>query len=161
MDRAHPGSALWKLLCYHQTQVDWVGCSLHDLIQPSFSFLVGVALPFSLASRLRRGEPALKPRDRRWFDGTVLSEQAFLLRYYGPTDRDDRLLLVNLGADERLCPLLEPLLAPPQGTRWAIRWSSEEIVYGGSGTPALVMHENWKLLGEAALWLIPEERANG
>ena len=33
-----------------------MGCSLHDLIQPSFSFLVGVALPFSLASRLARGQ---------------------------------------------------------------------------------------------------------
>ena len=32
-------------------------CSLHDLIQPSFSFLVGVALPFSLASRLARSQP--------------------------------------------------------------------------------------------------------
>jgi predicted acyltransferase len=36
--------------------VDWIGCSLHDLIQPSFSFLVGVALPFSLASRAARGQ---------------------------------------------------------------------------------------------------------
>jgi len=33
----------------------WVGCSLHDMIQPSFSFLVGVALPFSLASRIAKG----------------------------------------------------------------------------------------------------------
>ena len=32
------------------------GCSLHDLIQPSFSFLVGVALPFSMAGRLARGQ---------------------------------------------------------------------------------------------------------
>jgi maltooligosyltrehalose trehalohydrolase len=111
--------------------------------------------------RLRREEPALRPRDKRWFDGTVVSDQAFLLRYYGETERDDRLLLVNLGADQRLSPLPEPLLAPPLGTRWAIRWSSEDIAYGGSGTPPLVMHENWKLLGEAALWLFPEERANG
>jgi predicted acyltransferase len=29
---------------------------LHDLIQPSFSFLVGVALPFSIARRLERGQ---------------------------------------------------------------------------------------------------------
>jgi predicted acyltransferase len=29
---------------------------LHDLIQPSFSFLVGVALPFSIAARLSRGQ---------------------------------------------------------------------------------------------------------
>ena len=34
----------------------WQGCSLHDLIQPAFSFLVGAALPFSLASRRARGE---------------------------------------------------------------------------------------------------------
>ena len=36
--------------------MEWVGCSLHDLIQPSFSFLVGVALPFSMAGRLARGQ---------------------------------------------------------------------------------------------------------
>jgi heparan-alpha-glucosaminide N-acetyltransferase len=51
-----PESNLWKLLCHHQTHVEWVGCSLHDLIQPSFSFLVGVALPFSIASRRSRGQ---------------------------------------------------------------------------------------------------------
>jgi maltooligosyltrehalose trehalohydrolase len=111
--------------------------------------------------KLRRDEPALVPRDRRWFDGTVLSEQAFLLRYRGDSDRDDRLLLVNLGRDQLVCPLPEPLLAPPEGMRWTIRWSSEDIAYGGLGTPKLVMHENWKLLGEAALWLAPEDRDHG
>jgi predicted acyltransferase len=49
-------SAVWNFLAYHQTHVEWVGCSLHDMIQPSFSFLVGVALPFSLANRLARGQ---------------------------------------------------------------------------------------------------------
>ena len=51
-----PGQRVWEMLCHHQSHVEWVGCSLHDLIQPSFSFLVGVALPFSLANRLARGE---------------------------------------------------------------------------------------------------------
>jgi len=51
-----PGSRLWELLCHHQSHVEWVGCSLHDLIQPSFSFLVGAALPFSIAGRLARGQ---------------------------------------------------------------------------------------------------------
>jgi heparan-alpha-glucosaminide N-acetyltransferase len=51
-----PGSDLWALLCHHQTHAEWIGCSLHDLIQPSFSFLVGVALPFSIASRMARGQ---------------------------------------------------------------------------------------------------------
>jgi len=54
--KAIPGSSFWKFLCFHQSHVSWVGCSLHDLIQPSFSFLVGVALPFSLASRKSRGQ---------------------------------------------------------------------------------------------------------
>ncbi len=48
-------SAIWNWLSYHQSHVDWVGLSLHDLIQPSFSFLVGAALPFSIASRERQG----------------------------------------------------------------------------------------------------------
>jgi len=54
--KARPNSALWQFLAHHQSHVAWIGCSLHDLIQPSFSFLVGVALPFSLASRAARGQ---------------------------------------------------------------------------------------------------------
>src|SRR3954447_1552417 len=50
-----PDRPVWKLLCQHQSHVEWVGCVLHDLIQPSFSFLVGVALPFSIAARMARG----------------------------------------------------------------------------------------------------------
>jgi predicted acyltransferase len=57
---ASPGNVVWKFLCYHQSHVEWIGCSLHDLIQPSFSFLVGVALPFSLASRSARGQSAAR-----------------------------------------------------------------------------------------------------
>ena len=53
--RAFPENWFWGLLAYHQSHVAWAGCSLHDLIQPSFSFLVGVALPYSIASRLAKG----------------------------------------------------------------------------------------------------------
>ncbi len=53
---AFPDSEVWKFLAHHQNHVEWAGCSLHDLIQPSFSFLVGVALPFSLANRSARGQ---------------------------------------------------------------------------------------------------------
>jgi predicted acyltransferase len=53
--QAFPGSRFWSFLAYHQTHVDWAGCSLHDTIQPGFSFLVGVALPYSIASRLAKG----------------------------------------------------------------------------------------------------------
>ena len=49
-------SVFWKILAFNQTHTEWFGCSLHDMIQPSFSFLVGVALPSSIRSRLRKGK---------------------------------------------------------------------------------------------------------
>src|ERR1700731_1189409 len=48
-------SIFWKILGWNQTHTEWSGCSLHDMIQPSFSFLVGVALPYSIRSRQRKG----------------------------------------------------------------------------------------------------------
>src|SRR5256885_13899173 len=52
---AYPTSLFWKILAFNQTHVEWFGCSLHDTIQPGFSFLVGVALPYSIASRMAKG----------------------------------------------------------------------------------------------------------
>src|SRR5262245_54954541 len=52
---AYPSSLFWKILAYNQTHVEWFGCSLHDTIQPGFSFLVGVAMPYSLAARMAKG----------------------------------------------------------------------------------------------------------
>jgi heparan-alpha-glucosaminide N-acetyltransferase len=49
-------TTFWQFLAWHQSHVEWVGCSLHDMIQPSFSFLVGAALPFSIASRRAKGQ---------------------------------------------------------------------------------------------------------
>jgi predicted acyltransferase len=54
--QALPDSSFWQFLTWHQSHVEWVGCSLHDMIQPSFSFLVGVALPYSIASRIAKGQ---------------------------------------------------------------------------------------------------------
>lgn len=53
---AFPESGLWNFLCFHQSHVEWRGCSLHDLIQPSFSFLVGTALAFSIQKRQFKGQ---------------------------------------------------------------------------------------------------------
>ena len=50
-----PGSGFWRVLYFNQDHVAWAGCSLHDMIQPSFSFLVGLALPFSIAGRMAKG----------------------------------------------------------------------------------------------------------
>src|SRR5262245_56812866 len=51
-----PNSAFWAVIAYNTDHVEWQGCSLHDLIQPAFSFLVGASLPFSIASRQAKGQ---------------------------------------------------------------------------------------------------------
>jgi heparan-alpha-glucosaminide N-acetyltransferase len=49
-------SRFWQVVNYQVSHVQWIGCSLWDLIQPSFSFLVGVSLPYSIACRRARGQ---------------------------------------------------------------------------------------------------------
>jgi predicted acyltransferase len=51
-----PANGFWNFLSHHQEHAPWRGCTLHDLIQPSFSFLVGCALPWSIANRQARGQ---------------------------------------------------------------------------------------------------------
>jgi heparan-alpha-glucosaminide N-acetyltransferase len=57
--RHFPGCEVMEFFRYHTSHVEWIGCSLHDLIQPSFSFLVGVALPFSMMNRSSAGQSKL------------------------------------------------------------------------------------------------------
>lgn len=54
--KSFPDSAVARFVDFHLSHVEWSGCSLWDLIQPSFMFMVGVALPFSVASRQAKGE---------------------------------------------------------------------------------------------------------
>ena len=52
----HLKTPLWERLAYQTDHAPWVGCSLWDLIQPSFMFMVGTALAFSVASRRAKGQ---------------------------------------------------------------------------------------------------------
>jgi heparan-alpha-glucosaminide N-acetyltransferase len=54
--RSFPNSLFWHILAFNQTHVQWAGVGLHDMIQPSFTLLVGVALPYSIQSRIRKGQ---------------------------------------------------------------------------------------------------------
>ena len=51
-----PQNPLLQFLSNQTDHVQWVGCSLWDLIQPSFSFMVGVAMPYSIANRIAKGD---------------------------------------------------------------------------------------------------------
>ena len=96
-----PTSPTWQWLAYHQSHVAWRGCSVHDMIQPSFSFLVGVALPFSLASRIRRGESTRASVIHAAWRALVLVALGILLRSVGTTQThytfEDTLTQIGLG----------------------------------------------------------------
>lgn len=94
-------SKLWELLKHHQEHVEWVGCSLHDLIQPSFSFLVGVALPFSIAGRLARGQSPLAMTGHAFWRALLLVGLGIFLRSMGQPRTnftfEDTLTQIGLG----------------------------------------------------------------
>jgi len=54
--RHFPDSSLWKLLGTQTDHSAWAGCTVWDIIQPAFMFMVGIALPWSIANRLSRGQ---------------------------------------------------------------------------------------------------------
>ena len=68
------------MLAYNQSHVEWVGCSLHDTIQPGFSFLVGVALPYSIASRIAKGKGFAEQLGHAFWRAFVLIILGFFLR---------------------------------------------------------------------------------
>ncbi len=102
---------------------------------------------------LRRDDPALRAQGGHGFDGAILGQDAFVLRFFGEDPTDDRLLVVNLGPDLRFVPSPEPLLASPDGAPWSLAWSSEDPRYGGSGMPPLDTPEGWMIRGESAALL--------
>jgi maltooligosyltrehalose trehalohydrolase len=122
---------------------------------------------------IRREDAVFAAQRLGGLDGAVLALEAFVIRYFGgehadvraagrrgagapPAEAgggiDDRLLLVNLGRELSIDPAPEPLLASPGGTRWKVRWSSDDPRYGGFGTPPIEGHDGgWHLPGESAI----------
>jgi maltooligosyltrehalose trehalohydrolase len=103
---------------------------------------------------IRRKDPVLNGCIASSIDGAVLGENCFVVRYLTPTN-DDRLLVINLGTGVDLPHLPEPLVAPPAGCRWQVKWSSEWPVYGGCGASAPGRFGAWHIVGESAQLLIP------
>ncbi len=102
--------------------------------------------------RLRREDPVLSRWARGHYDGAVLGSHAFVIRSFS-TEHGDRLLAVNLGRDLHYDPAPEPLLAPPEGGRWDILFTTEDPQYGGCGTALPDTEDNWRLGGHSALVL--------
>jgi len=96
-----PDNPVWQAVRFHTTHVEWVGCSLHDLIQPTFSFLVGAAAVFSLANRKERGEPFWKSLLHAIFRAAFLVAWGVIMRSFGTTRTnftfEDTLSQIGLG----------------------------------------------------------------
>jgi len=115
---ALPGSKLWAFLACQQSHVQWIGCSLHDLIQPGFSFLVGVALPYSLARRIAAGQPQWQRTLHAFWRALVLIFLGIFLRSIGHAQTfwtfKDTLTQIGLGYG-----FLYLLASRPVRVQWA------------------------------------------
>lgn len=101
VSEAFPESGFWAFLDWHQSHVRWSGCSLHDLIQPSFSFIVGVALPFSIAARMAKGQSRMRLSLHAFWRALLLILLGVFLRSRGATltnwTFEDTLSQIGLG----------------------------------------------------------------
>src|SRR5215469_15191308 len=99
--RAYPDSLFWRVLAFNQTHVPWAGMSLHDTIQPGFTFLVGVALPYSIASLVRKGDSFRKQLFHAIWRSFLLVILGFFLRSLGHPQTyftfEDTLTQIGLG----------------------------------------------------------------
>ena len=112
--------------------------------------------------RLRREDKAIARQAVGGVDGAVLTDECFVLRFFGETEdgSEDRLLVVNFGATYEMehCP--EPLLAPPLGMGWKMKWASDDPRYGGCGIAFPLSQAGWQIGGEMAMLLEPFHGAN-
>lgn len=103
--------------------------------------------------RIRKNDSVFSINSRKAIDGAVLGKNAFIIRYFGLKDRDDRILVINLGGDLLLKPNPEPLTAPPQDCKWKIIFNSEDPLYGGNGNIPLELDGIPNIGGRSAFFL--------
>jgi predicted acyltransferase len=92
-----PDSPVWQFLAFNTDHVAWVGCSLWDLIQPSFMFMVGVAMPYSIASRRAKSDSEAKIVAHVLYRAVVLVLLGiFLSSNWGPPGHRTNFTFVNV-----------------------------------------------------------------
>jgi len=160
--QAFPGNWFWSFLALNQTHVEWAGCSLHDTIQPGFSFLVGVALPYSIASRLAKGGTFGKMFLHALWRSLLLVALGVFLRSMHSTQTyftfEDTLSQIGLGY-----PILFLLAFRPPRWQWAalgviltgywLAWALYPVPGPGFNWQAVGVPPDWQhYTGLAAHW---------
>ena len=102
--------------------------------------------------RLRRDDEVLRDvgSERVQVETSAQETRVVLIRYVSAAGH--RLLVINL-ADDYLCPMNDPLLAPVADKRWQHVWSSEHPDYGGSGITEFPDEGPWLIAGGSATFL--------
>ncbi len=149
---AFPGNWVWHILAYNQTHTEWAGCSLHDLIQPSFSFLVGVALPYSIANRIARGGTFSMLFAHALWRASLLAALGIFLRSMGHAQTnftmEDTLTQIGFGY-----PFLFLLgFRPPRRA-----WAALGVILAGYWLawvlyPVAGANFDWQSVGVSAAW---------
>jgi predicted acyltransferase len=111
-----PLASLFAFVCAEQSHAAWVGMSLHDLIQPSFYFLVGLAFVLSRQRRRASGESRARLAQHTLLRSLILIFLGMALQAAKPRQWDWYFLdtLTQIG-------LAYPFLAVLAGRRPAVR----------------------------------------
>lgn len=165
--RNYPDSAIWQFLGFHTEHVAWTGWAFWDLIQPAFMFMVGVALPWSIANRAARGQTFSVMFGHAIFRAIALILLSIFLQsnFQKRTDWTFFNVLAQIGFGY---PIVFLLAFTRQRTQWIAAGSILFLYWlafalyplpgAGHDWKAVGVPENWQFLqGFAAHW---EKNAN-
>jgi predicted acyltransferase len=88
-------AATWQQVAYQFDHVPWQGCTFWDLIQPSFMFMVGVAMAFSCATRRAKGHSYWAMALHAAWRAVALVLLGVFLRTSVEPDPDNGVLMTN------------------------------------------------------------------
>jgi heparan-alpha-glucosaminide N-acetyltransferase len=91
--RNHPG---WEWLATQVDHVPWDGCVFWDLIQPAFTFMVGMAMPFAFAKRKAEGATDLEVFRHVAYRALMLIVLSNIYSNWGPATSHLQLQLINV-----------------------------------------------------------------
>jgi predicted acyltransferase len=120
--KRYPDSRAWQFLAGQFDHVRWHGCSLWDLIMPAFLFVVGVAIPYSIASRRRRGQSWTHIVGHAVWRSLLLTALGVFLMWHGSSYTDINFInvLAQIGLGYWIVVLLARLPLSRQATACAV-----------------------------------------
>lgn len=131
MARRFPHDPFWAALAAQFTHVQWSGLSTWDLVMPAFVFLVGVAMPLSVAARRQRGETDTQILGHFLLRSAALFLLALMLRLPLRTHFDELAPFMLLAAGLPVAAWIARALrvsAPPLKHRIDLAWWSVILI---------------------------------